>query len=287
MNAILQIGIVIIYFAALQDFYAISSRPASFDRRRPRTRLVAPLAVMWILLYGVMLMIGFVLGDARLRLFSIGQIVNGMFFFPLAVAGMHFKNRLGTPSLPWLWAWRKHPRHSRLTSVAKRTGVKNPLLLLVFLFLAPFVFSIVLFTIVPPSMSEQAADALRLGSQPSLATILLILNLLFAAPLVEEIIFRHYLQTRLIAFFRRILPHGQSTGASLAVAAGIAISTLLFAFSHTNILTNDWLKYSQIIVLGVSLGWCQWRLGTEASIALHYTFNFSVLLASPLLKISA
>ena len=242
---------------------------------------------MWILLYGIMLAVGLLLDDARLRSFSFMQIVNGMFFFPLVVAGMHWKNRLGAPSLPWLWAWRKFPRYGRLATVAARTGIKKPLLLLTFLFLAPLVFSLILFTLVPPAMSEQAADVLGLGSQPSLATILLILNLLFAAPLVEEIIFRHYLQTRLIALFSRKHPPGRKTTAPLAVIAGITLSTLLFAFSHSSILTNDWLKYSQIMVLGVSLGWCQWRLGTEASVALHYTFNFSVLMAAPLLKISA
>ena len=283
MTLTFQVSMVIVYLAALFDFFAISHTATGFDRRQPRVRFVTPLAAVWISLFCIMLGVSFFLADARLKSFSVGQIVNGMFFIPLVVAGMHWKNRLGAPSLPWLWAWRKHPTRYRLSAVAMRTGVRKPLHLLAVLFFTPVIFSVILFTIVPPAMSEQTAETLELGSTPSLATILLVINLLVAAPLVEEIIFRHYLQTRLIALFRRFLPTGQTTNAAVAIAAGITFSTLLFAFSHTNILTNDWLKYSQIIVLGASLGWCQWRLGTEASVVLHYAFNFTLLLMAPFL----
>ncbi len=287
MTVYFQVGLLVVYLAALFDFFAISRTNSGLNRGQPGVRMVTPLAAFWVSVYIVMLIIGLLLSDASLKSFSMGQIVNGLFFIPLVVAGMHWKNRLGVPSLPWLWALRKRPAGGRIAGVARRTGVKKPIKLLTILYLTPVIISLILFTLVPPAMSEQAAETLKLGETPSLATILLVLNLLVAAPLVEEIIFRHYIQTRLIALFRRLLPRIQTNVPPLAIALGITVATILFAFSHTNILTNDWLKYAQIMVLGASLGWCQWRLGTEASVFLHYAFNFTLLLAAPFFNISA
>ena len=61
----------------------------------------------------------------------------------------------------------------------------------------------------------------------------------------------------------------------------------LFCLGHGAMVSPEWLKYVQVLVLGICLCVGQARLGTEACIVLHLAFNFSMILVVALTRAGA
>lgn len=255
---------------------------ATFDRRSPRLRLVFPFALAWVGMQAGLLVLSWITGDGRASSVASLHLLNGVLFLMILPVGMHLTNRMGRPALPFVWVLRRGGFVPGRVSLAARTRVASPRGLLLVLFAVPVAFSVVLFFMFPPEASPRATEALAFDDHHPLANALLVANLLLAAPVVEEILYRHYLQTRVIALVRRVTGRTGDPGLA-AVLIGIAAATLLFSLSHTQMLVDDRVKYLQIGVLGGALGWCQWRLGTECAILLHYAFNFAMIALVPIL----
>lgn len=255
---------------------------SALDRRSPRLRLVLPFALAWIGVQSGLLVLAVLTGDGRASNVALLHLLNGVLFLLILPAGMHFANSLGRPALPLAWVFRRGGFAPGSVSLAARTGVASPRRLLFVLFAVPVAFSVVLFLLFPPEASPRATEALSFDDHHPVANALLITNLLLAAPFVEEIIYRHYIQTRLAALLVRMAGGARRTRLP-AVLVAIAATTALFSLSHTQMLVDDRVKYLQIGVLGGALGWCQWRLGTECAIMLHYAFNFAMIALVPVL----
>ena len=96
-----------------------------------------------------------------------------------------------------------------------------------------------------------------------------VIALLSLAPILEECLFRHYLMYRLAHRFR---------GGAHPMWIGIVLSSLAWSIGHWGLVDPWWLKFNQTFGLGLILGWSSWRLGLDAAIALHWSFNLLLLL---------
>jgi membrane protease YdiL (CAAX protease family) len=96
-------------------------------------------------------------------------------------------------------------------------------------------------------------DMARNSSRAAYATLLLVVSVCPAV--CEELLFRGYAQTRLVARWGSI--------------AGIAVATLMFAISHL-----DPVQTPDMLFLGSYLGWTAWRTGsTRTSMLCHLVNN--------------
>lgn len=117
----------------------------------------------------------------------------------------------------------------------------------------------------------------RFGGEASNAALAwpLVMALLTLAPIIEEFFFRLYLLHRIAGAWQ-----GRSGGAVVAIIT----SALAFGLAHYGQLDPFWLKFVQSAGLGCILGVVAWQRGVEASIALHWLFNLSLIPFSWLLR---
>lgn len=94
------------------------------------------------------------------------------------------------------------------------------------------------------------------------------IEILFIAPLLEEIIFRGFLMGQLLLFVPKHLR--ERPAAQWGAIFGV---TLLFCVLHTGQIDPAWVKWIQIFGIGVLLGWIRFRQGLGAAVVVHLLFN--------------
>lgn len=125
------------------------------------------------------------------------------------------------------------------------------------------------------------AARLGIGGLPAWRAAAVALALLTLAPILEEILFRHYLLYRVMGMIARGAGEQVSaSGAARSVAA--IVSAVLFGLAHAPLLEPWWLKVMQAGAMGLVLAVTALRYGLEPAIGLHWAFNlglFAMMLA--------
>jgi membrane protease YdiL (CAAX protease family) len=100
---------------------------------------------------------------------------------------------------------------------------------------------------------------------------------LLLAPLYEELIYRAYIQDRLLLFFRkkRLPRAGSQALLATAITAGV------WALQHSGMIAPDWVKFIQIFIVGLFLGLARLRLGLEACVLIHALYNAAGCMYAP------
>ncbi|MGB8354757.1 MAG: type II CAAX endopeptidase family protein, partial [Chthoniobacteraceae bacterium] len=84
----------------------------------------------------------------------------------------------------------------------------------------------------------------------------------------EEFLFRGCIQPLLTRWFG---------GTHTASTAAIIITAMLWTFAHAGSLSPDWVKFLQILPLGLFLGWWCKKAGVLGTLAVHLGFNFALV----------
>lgn len=88
------------------------------------------------------------------------------------------------------------------------------------------------------------------------------------APFYEEVLFRGFVQERLLIFGRVFI-----RSRAVALTLSILLTSGFWAMGHMGRIEPDWVKLVQIGGIGVALGLARWRLGLEACVVMHLLFN--------------
>lgn len=157
-------------------------------------------------------------------------------------------------------------------NILPRPGLRNMILSSSAVAFAGIVFSVLLFWMTKPSISDIimtrfAIDPSNNIQTPTLLTILIVLVFAFA----EEIIFRLGIQNFFAKCFR-----WQSHKYWLA----IILTTSIWTLGHVGMMEPNWVKLVQIFPFGIALGWLFRKYGTESCIIAHSIFNLILLIPS-------
>jgi len=211
---------------------------------------------------------------ALLQISGIGlAFINEQFrpLLPIAIMYLFF-----AMVLPFLWAaGQAHAAICRIP-IAPPWAISRKLLITGILAVGGVVLSLALIVLndVRPGA---AVESLSGETGDDAALVVIALWLLFNAPWMEEMIFRHYLVPRLAAF-RWMKTKG------LFLCLSVVICATVFALGHAGHLVPAWPKLVQTFVWGVMLGWSRIYFGTFSAIGLHLVFNLSAPLVAPFVE---
>ncbi len=132
------------------------------------------------------------------------------------------------------------------------------------------VFTYILFKITHPKMAHYLQDQTESFDMDNAIPTTAILFFILIA-FYEEIIFRLFTQNFLMRLLRHI-----SFGKILA----IILTSIFFAYGHTGILENDWVKLLQTFVIGLVLSRSMLKYGMEASLTIHIILNLFAIFAA-------
>ncbi|MTI68332.1 MAG: CPBP family intramembrane metalloprotease [Firmicutes bacterium] len=126
-----------------------------------------------------------------------------------------------------------------------------------------FIWTLVVFKLGNPEIKP---SLLKKSTQDPIWIFIIsnVLSFYFLAPIREEVIFR-FLGVNL--FLHWI---GKS---KINKKIAVIIPTLIWTLLHTGVLTNNLLKYIQVLPLGIACGYLLYKKDIEHSILLHITFN--------------
>ena len=253
--ALLAIGLALTEWGRLSGPAIDSGRLPGLRWASAALLLIGVMAAMQGLAFGAAVAWGFLTGGGILLLIqALGVpflVQAGGYWASLARARPYRLRRLGWRLWPWRWlaaAW---------MAMIAWTG------LLMFLF--------------PHRFSSNLFEILRLDKMPAILQWPFLVALVTLAPILEEILFRHYLLYRIAALLGRL------RGAAVPVA--IALCSLLWSVGHWGAIDPYWLKLVQTLVLGCILGATAWRRGMDAAIALHWVYNLSLIPLSLLIRV--
>ena len=86
------------------------------------------------------------------------------------------------------------------------------------------------------------------------------------AAIVEETVFRLFMQNMIGYFLRRIRG---------GYVFAIATTSVIWALAHSGVLDPGWVKFTQVVVIGIVLGFLMRKQGLESCMAVHMALNFS------------
>ena len=84
----------------------------------------------------------------------------------------------------------------------------------------------------------------------------------------EEFLYRGCFQPLLTRWFG---------GTHVASTAAIIVTAMLWTFAHAGSLSPDWVKFLQILPIGLFLGWWYKKAGVLGTLAVHLGFNFALV----------
>jgi membrane protease YdiL (CAAX protease family) len=116
-------------------------------------------------------------------------------------------------------------------------------------------------------VGARVSPALLEADLDTAAGVAFSLSILLLAPFIEETAYRSYLFDRIRSRW--------------GAGAAIGLTAFLWALMHTGTIDPGWVKYVQILGIGVILGIVRLRLGLEACVAIHLVLNLSGLVAVP------
>lgn len=132
------------------------------------------------------------------------------------------------------------------------------------------VFSLILFRWTNVTVGSSVTEISKAGDMGIVA--LLALWLMFNAPWLEEMVFRHYMLVKL---------GGAGRNPWIRYGFAVLVTSALFAVGHAGHMVPAWPKLVQTFVWGVALGYTRIFLGTGYAVALHTGFNvLAVVVAS-------
>lgn len=141
-----------------------------------------------------------------------------------------------------------------------------------------------------PTPDPGLEHAFQIDQMPALLQWPLLIAVITFAPILEEIIFRHYLLHRVTAALgarpgRSVFRDPRASASSPmdrflqrrgAKLGAIVITSLLWSIGHAGSFDPYWVKLLQIAPMGLVLGSVAWKFGLEPAIALHWAFNLSL-----------
>ncbi len=183
--------------------------------------------------------------------------------------GAVFAVRLREPAFPHLRGWlreRRRRRRGRNLPAARRF----PWLIVLLASVAVVGYTAILFLLTKPSASSLLKAVLpRLNATPSPGFNLLAAWLGALIAIKEEVVFRLFIQGAFTWWFRR-----WRNGGLWAVGLSAAIWTL----AHAGMVEPAWVKYAQILPMGILLGLMRRRWGLESTIMVHVLLNLAAVL---------
>jgi len=155
-----------------------------------------------------------------------------------------------------------------LPEVVPRDAVVSALIVA----LVGVIYSVVLFVLISPRISENMRRAFgmdNVGSAPTVTAQAILFLLLVAFG--EEIVFRLGVQS-FLAKYLRLSPN--------RYWMAIIVTTILWTMGHAGALEPAWVKLVQVFPMGLMLGWLCQRYGVESSILAHMVFNLALVFPS-------
>ena len=153
----------------------------------------------------------------------------------------------------------------------------NNVLAVIGVIVGGIVFSVILFKLTSPQLSESLMELTKLqgaklgiSDEPSVLLALIVITFAFS----EEILFRLGIQNYLAKQFKL-------TENRYWIA--IVLTSGLWSIAHANILNPEWVKIVQIFPLGIALGFLFKKSGLESCILAHGIFNLGMICLSPYL----
>ena len=201
------------------------------------------------LAFGWVRMWEFLTGDGRMLLLqALGLVI-------LVESGQSWAARCGgTPLRPAGRRWRRWPWGWLAGALAGMLG-----------------WTLLVAWLVPHHDSTNVLHLLGLEGMDPWLQLPTAIALLTLAPILEECLFRHYLLYRVAAW----LSGGRD--ARPWIGNAIVVTSLLWSVAHIGQIEQIWVKWVQVFVPGLVLGWTAWRHGLERAIALHWAFNLCLL----------
>ncbi|SKC72123.1 CPBP family intramembrane glutamic endopeptidase [Maledivibacter halophilus] len=139
------------------------------------------------------------------------------------------------------------------------------------------IWSFLIFSIWKPRINPNLIN--DISNISSIEYILDIINtiiaVVFLAPITEELTFRFMTINVFLQWF------GKKNKISIFFA--ILIPTLMWVFLHSSVMVNYWVKYIQILPVGLIFGYIMYKKDIEHSILLHMISNATILIVSLIL----
>jgi membrane protease YdiL (CAAX protease family) len=180
---------------------------------------------------------------------AVFYLTNSMLMLLLVPVGIHYATAQAAPSF---------------SLFAGKAPGPGTMLQFILLLLLPVLSTLGLFSLVQWKPDPALLTALSPAEHSRRANLFLMAYLLISAAITEEILFRHYLVPRVAGLF-----HNRA----IAFPAAVLISAAVFALGHSAMVSPAWIKYLQTLILGIALGICRVRLGSDYGILLHLCFN--------------
>ena len=167
--------------------------------------------------------------------------------------------------------YEQEPEKAPVGDILLPTGLKKYLLLGLGGGVISIIYSVILFLLTKPQMSDlmQQRFGLPTTNPENTITITVILAL-FEVSIAEEIIFRLGIQNFLAKYLKL-----QNNKYWIA----IVITSALWTLGHAGVMDPQWVKFVQIFPIGLLLGWMNKKLGVESTIIAHAVMN---LILTPL-----
>ncbi len=192
---------------------------------------------------------------------GIVQVIFGFFIYILYLrCGEHFSRYYFLPGSLYL-------KGERMSNT-----IDWKLILIPLPFLMAWTF--IWFAFLNPEPTE-LVQALTPESEGPLTYLYLMLSISVLAPIKEEIVYRHFTMGLFYRWFGR---------RPVAVIINILLTSIFFSIAHLAILTDDWVKFLQILPAGLVFGYIYHRKGLEHSILAHALFNTLVIPVSYLVE---
>lgn len=206
----------------------------------------------WVMAQVAAIALFWMTGDKR-------GIRTGTFFLTAAImmlmlvpAGQHFALRMRLPSFP-LFSRGRESRRKALREFSLLLG-------------AAIIITTVLVKLVKWTAHPAIEENFKTAQYSPLANALFAGYVLIGAAVTEELIFRHYLLARLMSLL-------QAHGRSIAIIFSVLVTSSLFAMGHAQMIIPAWLKFTQMLLLGITLGITRIRLGSDYAILMHALYN--------------
>jgi membrane protease YdiL (CAAX protease family) len=183
--------------------------------------------------------------------------------------GIYYCSTLGIVDIPLI-----KRLSGKVDALGTSTGL-NCIISIAGVGLGGVVFSVILFKLTAPHLSDFVKELLklqgakpRMGNEPSVLMALILIAFAFG----EEILFRLGIQNFLAKQFRL---NGNRYWIAVVVTSGI------WSLGHANTLNPEWVKMVQIFPLGIALGFLFKRYGLESCIIAHGIFNLIMMGLGP------
>lgn len=126
-----------------------------------------------------------------------------------------------------------------------------------------FLWTFIVIRIGKPEINPELLQSV-VQSNKWLASLNTVLVLVIFAPISEEVLYRFFAINVLLHWFGK---------KKISVILAILISTIIWTYLHSGIFTNNWVKYIQVLPLGLVCSYMLYKKDLEHSVLTHMIFN--------------